>query len=162
MNPRSLLLAALLLSASAGADTPGDLPQHIVRNIRRTVSEADAVVVATVLKAPAGGKVALKRDQAVFGELPETFELPVGAFSEFDLEPGTKLLLPLRKKAKARWACTGGYEKISDGKIREYSLESYVAVLSEHATKMQGRRKAAPAIPAAESKASTVADTSVP
>jgi hypothetical protein len=75
-----------------------------------------------------------------------------------DHEVGAQLLLSLKRlKAKNRFAITGAYERVFDGNVREYTLESYLQVVNREFNRVQRERKSLVATPSGEGKAATVA-----
>jgi hypothetical protein len=160
-NKSTVLAAALAavfsLPTAVFADSPEDIPDHTVRNIRLSVLAADALVVATVMKAPGEGphaKVIFKVDQAVMGQVPETLETSLEGFYAKELEEGTQLLVAFKRKGKDRFVCTGRYERVTEGRIRDHSLDAYLGAMTAEIAKVQSERALAnkgAATPKAES-----------
>jgi hypothetical protein len=172
MMARTFILsavAAFTFSSTARADTPEDIPEHVVRNIRLSVQPAEAIVVATVKAPPTKGLVSFRVDQTVMGSVPSELALTLDNFYAPELEPGTQMLVSVRRfKGTDRWMCTGRYEVIHEGRVREYSLDSYLAVMSEQIAKLEAKKSTVavqptvpPAPPTSERPSGTVAQTGI-
>jgi hypothetical protein len=139
-----------------------EIPTHVVRDIRRFVEPAEVIIIGSIQKVPENGKVSVKVDQTIAGVIPSEIELATDGIYEPDYEVGAKLLLSLRKmKAKNRWAVTGAYERVFEGNVREYTLDSFLAVVTREHGRVQKERKSL-AVTSSAAPTSTVANASEP
>jgi hypothetical protein len=124
---RSISVGMLLLANAAFAN--GGLPSFIQRHIDRTVTEASVIFIGTVTEAPDmtsdSPTFRIEVDDVLMGELGSSMTLSVRGFAEQDLQPGTKLLVPLRSFT-SRLIHTQRYEVVVEGNIREYAQKTYV------------------------------------
>jgi hypothetical protein len=116
-----LTLAIAVLVAQADAEPKDEISDHIRWNIKVAARSGDSAAVVTIASATAQ-TVRLHVDQNVVGELPEEITVSTRTFAKPDLEGGTQLLIFFHNKQP-----TGHYELVSEGKIREYPVEVYLA-----------------------------------
>src|SRR5437762_153899 len=119
MTPRTVLTLLTLhagIAIAAAAPLP-EIPDHILSNIRRAVSTAQAGAVVTV-NGTKGNTVKLHVEDTVMGTLPTDVEVPAKAFFPRDLAPGNRLLVFFTRLTKSTpLIATGNYELIQVDRI---------------------------------------------
>lgn len=133
------MLAFTLVSLEAMAVEPVALPPFIERHIAKTVAEADVVALVTVASTHGEAsqmRVRFEVDRLMMGDAPQELDLPGQSFFEGDLAAGTQLLVPLKRMQAASGrqvlVPTHRYELLSNGHIREYPAEGYLAAMVPH------------------------------
>jgi hypothetical protein len=141
---RTLVLSCCIAAASAFAADPDGVPDHTLNSIRLTVRSGEAVMVATVLEDPAtapGAKVRFKVDQTLLGTLPTELEVPVQGFYVGDLQKGAQFLIALKFQRKQnQWVGSGLYDLISEGKIRDIPLATYLSRVTTETERLATER----------------------
>ena len=132
MGPGMIATIALAVVLSQSAPEQ-QLSSHVLTNLRCSLTGSSSSAVVTVMGV-AAGRVKLRVDLPVVGELPEELDVPAKTFIARDLQSGTQLLVFFRGKQAP--VPTGHYELVWDGKIREYPMELYLDRTRQEATKV--------------------------
>jgi hypothetical protein len=155
------IAAALTLGTLASADS---IPDHTKRTIRLSVTSADAIVLATLMDAPEDGphaRAKFKVNQVLMGTVGTDLDLPLDGFYAPELEPGTQLIISLKQISGAnRFICNGRYERVIEGQVRDFALDTYISAVTADVAKVQAVRSVANAQKRSPATKPTVASNS--
>jgi hypothetical protein len=140
------LLTAVALAAGAALAAEPAIPEHTLKNLRRSVLGAESMALVTVHAQSGEGQAARVRfrvEQELLGPLPVELEMPASRFHQGDLRRGVQLLMPLRlarQDGRWSWVSTGNYELVANGQIRDVPLERYLAAAAQEAARVETER----------------------
>lgn len=133
---RSVLIASCALASLSMATEAEKIPSHTLNSIRKAVRTSEVLAVMTVAGEPGQESVTFNVDQTLMGQLPNSVELPLTGFYPGDLQKGVQYLISLRfSKDAGTWVSTGNYDLISEGRIRDIPVETYLTRASEEANR---------------------------
>lgn len=124
---------------------------YIVQNIRIAASDADAVVVVTVLKLEPGGKYRRDRyriERTLFGKVPPEVVIISNGIDGTHLTPGSRLLIYIKrvnrrfqKQYLGQWVCVGHFAAIDNHLIEGYPEDRYLDEATFHIRRsIEGRK----------------------
>ncbi len=152
-RPLLACLCALAFTPAVALAGPDGLPPHMLREIERLVSTADALAIVTVGPAAANGERALKIERTLLGQLPASVSAPTKGIAAEDLQDGATLLLPFKRANDTFAPNPSRYELVSEGRIREYPLDVFLGAVEQELLRRSGMALAAKPAPKVRSVA---------